>query len=92
MLLMTYLIKHVFLNKTEDSSLSMFNIITGINESKPLASIYHANRNIDLMEENVIQIVGRIMINAYLSVKNVMYAKYIIFGVLVHVVVKMESI
>ena len=60
-----------------------------MNESKTLAGIYHANRNIDLMEENVIQIVGGIMINAYVSVKNVIYGRYIIFGVLLHVVVKM---
>ena len=38
-------------------------------------SIYHANVNVDLMEENVIQINGRIMINADVSVKNVMYVK-----------------
>ena len=34
-----------------------------------------ANINIDLMEKNVIQINGRITINVYVSVKNVMSAK-----------------
>ena len=44
------------------------------------------------MEENVIQIIGGIMINIYVSVKSIMFAKYIIFGILLYVVVKMESI
>ena len=32
-------------------------------------SIYHGNVNVNLMEENVIQINGRIMINVDVSVK-----------------------
>ena len=32
--------------------------------------IYHANLNVDLMEENKIQINGRITINVDVSVKN----------------------
>ena len=44
------------------------------------------------MEKNVIQINGGIMINVYVSVKNVMYVKKIIFGILLHVVAKMENI
>ena len=44
------------------------------------------------MEENVIQINGRITINVDVTVKNVMCVKKIIFGVLSHVVVKMENI
>ena len=40
-------------DKTEDLNLSLFNIITGINELKTLTKIYHANVNVDLMEENV---------------------------------------
>ena len=43
------------------------------------------------MEENVIQINGGIMINDNVSVKNI-YAKKIMFGILLHVIVKMESI
>ena len=50
-------------------------MITGINESKTLTNIYHANVNVDLMKENVIQIHGGIMINVNLSGKNVMYVK-----------------
>ena len=41
------------------------------------------------MEENVIQVNGEIMINANVSVKNVKYLKKIMFGILLHAVVKM---
>ena len=44
------------------------------------------------MEENVIQINVGITINADASVKNVMYMKKIIFGILLHVAAKMENI
>ena len=44
------------------------------------------------MEENVIQIIGEIMIKVDASVKRIIYVKKIIFGILVHVVVKMENI
>ena len=44
------------------------------------------------MEENVIQINGGIMINVDVSVKNVMYVKKIMFGILLHVIVKTENI
>ena len=44
------------------------------------------------MDENVIQINGRIMINVHVSVENVMYVKKIMFGMLLQVVVKMENI
>ena len=58
-------------NKTEDLNLSMSNTITGINESKTLANIYHANVNVNSMEENVIQINGGISINVDVNVKNI---------------------
>ena len=44
------------------------------------------------MEENVIQINGGIMINVNVSVKSVMYMKMIMFGILLHVVVKTLNI
>ena len=44
------------------------------------------------MEKIVIQINGGIMINVDVSVKNVMYVKKIMFGILLHVIVKMENI
>ena len=42
-------------------------------------------------EKNVIQINGAIMMNVDVSVKNNMYVKKIIFGILLHVVAKMEN-
>ena len=44
------------------------------------------------MEENVIQTKSGKIINVDASVKNVIYVKKIIFGILLHVVVKMKSI
>ena len=44
------------------------------------------------MDENVIQINVGIMINVDVSVKNVIYVKKIMFGILLHVVVKMGNI
>ena len=61
-------------NKTEHLNLSMFNMITGINESKTLT------------------INGGITINVYVSVNNIIYVKKIMFGILLHVIVKMENI
>ena len=44
------------------------------------------------MGKKVIQINGRITINVNVSVKNIMYVKKIIFGILLHVAVKTENI
>ena len=44
------------------------------------------------MEKNEIQIDGEITINVNVIVKNVMYVRKIIFGILLHVVVNMENI
>ena len=49
------------------------------------------NVNVGLMEENVIQINGGITINVDMSVTN-MCVKKIMFGILLHVIVKMENI
>ena len=57
----------------------------GINESKTLTK--HANVNVNLMEEIVIQVNGGIMIHVDVSVKNVMYVKTNMFRI-----VKMEII
>ena len=54
--------------------------------------IYHETVHVDLMEGNVIQINGGIMINVGVRVKNVMYMKKIMFGILLHVIPKMENI
>ena len=42
--------------------------------------------------EDVDQIIGGIMINVDVSVKNVVHVKNIMFGILLHVIVKMENI
>ena len=70
-------------NKTEDLNLSVLNIITGINELKTVTK--H-------MEENVIQINGGITINVDVSVKTVMNIKMVMFGIVLHVILKMENI
>ena len=44
------------------------------------------------MEENVTQINGGITINVDVSVINVRYVKKIMFGMLLHVIEKMENI
>ena len=44
------------------------------------------------MEENVIEINGGIMINVIVNIKNVMYEEKVLFGILLHLVVKMENI
>ena len=43
------------------------------------------------MEENVIEINVAITVNVDVSVKNVMHVKKVMFGILLHVVVKMEN-
>ena len=55
-------------------------------------SIYHANVNVSMMEQNVIQINDEITVNVDVSVKNIIYVKKIMFGTLVNVFVKMENI
>ena len=76
------------LNKTEDLYLSMFNMIAGINKSKTLTKHISCEGICRLYGKNVIHINGGIMINANVSTKNFMYVKKIMFGILVHVVVK----
>ena len=44
------------------------------------------------MEEKVIQIKNEIMINVDVSVTNIIYEEKMIFGILLHVVVKMVNI
>ena len=43
-------------------------------------------------EENVIQISGRITINVNVRIKTMIYGENTIFGIFLHVVVKMENI
>ena len=56
-------------------------------------NMYHANLNVNLMEKkNVIQIKNGIMIDADVSVKNIIYVKKIISEIALHVVVKVANI
>ena len=48
--------------------------------------------NVNLMEQNVIQINGGIMVNVDVSVKIIIYMKNIVFAILPYVIVKMENI
>ena len=65
-------------------------MITVINEPKRKQSIYHANVNINLMEENVIQINCGILININVSVKNIISMQK--FGIPQPIVARMEKI
>ena len=53
---------------------------------------HHANVNVSLMKENVLEINGGITINVDVTVKNIIYVKKIIFEILPPVVVKLENI
>ena len=50
------------------------------------------NVNVDLISQNLIQINGRIAINVDVSVKNILYVRKIMFGIPLHVIMKMENI
>ena len=67
----------------------VFNMITGINESKILTK--HVSFKWKAIQ-NVIQIRIGIIINIDASVKSIIYVKKIIFKILLHVVVKMVNI
>ena len=54
--------------------------------------MYHANVNVNLMVENVIQIKNGIMLNVDATAKSIIYVKSIIFEILPHVFSKMEDI
>ena len=50
------------------------------------------NLNVNLMKQNVIQIIGRIMINVDVNVKGIIYVKKLLLETLVHVFGKTEYI
>ena len=67
-------------------------MIPGKNESKILTKDISCKCTCRFDEKNVIQINSGTSINVDVSIKNVVYVKKIILGILVHVVVKMENI
>ena len=50
------------------------------------------DENVNLMKQNVNHINRGIMINVYVSVKNIIYVKRIMFGILSQGIVEMENI
>ena len=79
-------------NKTEDSNLSMLNIITGIDESRTLTKHvscqckckFDGRRyNLNYWQNDE---------NANVSVKNIMYVQKIMLSILLHVLVKNENL
>ena len=60
-----------------DLNLSVFNMITGIIESKTLKNIYHKSVHVNLMVENLIQIKCGIMINVDASAEKIYMKKNI---------------
>ena len=84
---MIYLIKCVP-NKIEDLNLSVFNMITGISESKTLTKHILCNCKCKFDGNNIIQINGGITTNVDVSVKKFIYVKKI----LVNIFVKMKNI
>ena len=80
------------LNKTEDLNIHVFDMITGKSESNILTK--------DMSCECKCKFHGRKCnssqkwnnVNAYASVKNIIYVKKIIFGILLHEFVKMVNI
>ena len=77
-------------DKTEDSNLNEFSMITWINEQKTLTN--HISWECKCKLDRTLQITGRITIIVGASLKNIMYLKKDIFGILVHLIVKMENI
>ena len=67
-------------------------MITGKMNRKHQQSINHANVKINLMVKNIIQIKSEIIINLDVSLKNIIYVKKIILGILLYVVLKMVII
>ena len=67
-------------------------MIRRISEQKTLAKHILCKCKWKFDGKNVIQINGGIMINVDVSLKNIIYVKKIMFGILLHVVVKMENI
>ena len=71
----------------QNRNLSMFNMITGIIESKSLTKHVSCECKCKFDGRNVIQMKSEIMKNADTSLKNIMYAKRL-SGILLYVLAK----
>ena len=78
--------------KIEDLGLCVFTMITGKNESKTLTKHISYKCKCRFGGKNLIRINGVIMLNVDMNIKTIMYVKKIMFGILQHVIVKMENI
>ena len=67
-------------------------MITKINEQKTLAKHISCECKCRFHGKKCIRNNGRITINVDMGVKNVMYVKKIMVGILLHVIVKMKNI
>ena len=94
-LLMTCQIKYVMQTKLTDRkkglNVSVFKMITGINESTILSKDATCEYKCRFGGQKVIQIIDGIKINADVNVKN-MYVKKIIIGIVLRLVAKMKYI
>ena len=78
-------------NKREDLNLRVFNMITGINESRTLTKHVSCKCTCKFDGRKCNHIKSGIMINVNASARNIIYVKKIIFGILLHVVPKMVN-
>ena len=76
-------------NKTEDLNLGMFNMVTEINQLKTLTKHISCECKYRFDERKCY---GGRMINVDFCVRNVLYVEKSMFGILQHVIVKMENI
>ena len=77
-------------SKTEDLNLSVFNMITGINESKPFTKHISCECKCKFDETKCSSNPWWNNNKCQCECKNIIYVKKIIFGILLHVLVKME--
>ena len=80
--------------KTEDLNLSVFTMITGIYKSKTLTKYTSCKCKCKFngVIQSVLKIKQRIMINVYVSAKNIIHVKKFIFEILLHVIAKLVNI
>ena len=79
-------------HKTEDLNTHVLTWLQKKMNKKFKQNTYHANVNVNLVEENIIQIRNTILIiNVDASVKKLFMWKKIIFEILLHVVAKTEN-
>ena len=79
-------------NKTDNLNKHIFNMITRKKEQNILTKYISCECKCRFDEKIIIQINDGTAINGNVSVKNVMYMKTILFGILLHVAVKIENI